>query len=170
MKTTRRAAVSIVLFALAACGGKVVAEGSRGTGSGGAGGAGTGGAGQGGSTAAAPSTADGLPIPTTVSGTVTVAVAVSSTTGGTGACDPSYHCAEAIDLSTGDPSKLCDGTVSAKLYDTLASCVCMGNCAAICGNNACVGQDISAACQACVIKASLNGGCGDEFNACSNDV
>jgi hypothetical protein len=84
------------------------------------------------------------------------------------ACDANYKCAEAITPPNGDPTKLCDGTVSAMLYDALSKCTCMGACAQDCGASACVQKPADAVCDTCIHDTAA--GCGKEFNECSNDL
>ncbi len=144
----------VVLFA--ACGGKVVVESSGASGTGGAGGTGS-----------TFTTADGAPNPTNVTVGVSTVAATSVTTGTGASCEPTYTCAEAITPPEGDPGKLCEG-VSAQLYDALAQCVCVDACAIECGANTCAGQATSASCNACLTDP-VNG-CGNEFNACANDL
>jgi hypothetical protein len=154
-------ALGLVAVTAAACGGKVVVESSGGTGAGGAGG-----------TPSTFTTADGAPGQTSIA-TVGVgpstAAATSVTTGtGTGACDPAYTCAEAITPPAADPSKLCDNTVHAKLYDALTQCVCVDSCQIECSGSACIGQPTSPSCATCVQDPMT--GCGNQFNACANDI
>jgi Stigma-specific protein, Stig1 len=52
------------------------------------------------------------------------------------------------------------------LYKQLTDCVCLGACAAPC-QSLCQGSDATAACQDCVLDAG--GGCGNEYNECTND-
>ena len=150
------------LVAVAACGGKVVVESSGGSGTGGSGG-----------TSTTLTTADGAPDPVTTVGVVTVGssvVAASSVTTGTGTsgCDPSYTCAEAISPPDGDPTKLCDGTVHAKMYDALVQCVCVDTCQVQCAGSVCSGGSPSATCAAC-LQDTANG-CGNQLAECANDI
>jgi hypothetical protein len=150
-------ALGLVAVTVAACGGKVVVESSGATGAGGAGG-----------TSPTLTTGDGAPDPQSVA-TVGVTVAATSVTTGTGTsgCDPAYTCAEAISPPDGDPSKLCEGQ-HAMLYDALTQCVCVDACAIQCSANACAGQAASAPCTTC-LQDTANG-CGNQFNACANDI
>lgn len=156
-------ALGLVAVTVAACGGKVVVESSGASGTGGSGG-----------TSTTLTTADGAPDPVTTVGVVTVGssvVAASSsvTTGtGTSVCDPSYACAQALDPGIGDPSKLCDGSVHAKLYDALVQCICVNTCQVECTGSVCTSGTPSAACSAC-IQSTMNG-CGNQLNACANDI
>lgn len=144
-------ALGLVAITIAACGGKVVVESSGASGTGGAGG-----------TPSSFTTADGAPDPST-----NVAVGATSVGTGTGACDPTYTCAEAITPPEGDPAHLCEGP-SAMLYDAFAQCVCVDSCAVECGANTCAGLATTATCQACLADA-VNG-CGNQFSACANDL
>ena len=153
-------ALGLVAITVAACGGKVVVESPGASGTGGSGG-----------TSTTLTTADGAPDPVTTVGVVTVGVgpATSVTTGtGTSGCDPTYTCAEAIDPASGNASKLCDGTVHAKLYDTLVQCICVDMCQVQCAGSVCTSGSPSSTCAMC-IQSTMNG-CGEEFNACGNDV
>jgi hypothetical protein len=155
-------ALGLVAITAAACGGKVVVESSGGAGTGGAGG-----------TSTTLTTADGAPNPVTTVGVVTVGVAVAAatsvTTGtGTTGCDPNYTCAEAIDPASGDASKLCDGTVHAKLYDALVQCICVDTCQVECAGSVCTSGSPSSTCSACI--QNTMSGCGNPFNACANDI
>lgn len=155
-------ALGLVAVTAAACGGKVVVESSGASGTGGAGG-----------TSTTLTTADGAPDPVTTVGVVTVGVstvaATSVTTGtGTSGCDPAYNCAEAIDPGSGDPSKLCDGTFHAKLFDALVQCVCAGACQVECAGSTCIGDPPSPPCVMC-LQDTVNG-CGNQFQACANDI
>ena len=154
-------ALGLVAVAVAACGGKVVVESSGASGTGGSGG-----------TSTTLTTGDGAPDTSAVGVTsvaVAVAVAASVTTGtGTSACDPTYTCAEAITPPAGDPTKLCDNTLGAKLYDALVQCTCVDTCQIECAGSVCVSSTASATCAAC-LQDPVNG-CGDQFNACANDI
>ena len=151
--------IALGLTAIAACGGKVVVEAGATAGTGGAGG-----------TSSTITTADGTPNPTT-DGVTTIAVSVgpssSAVTTGTGmSCDPTYSCAEAFTPPDGDPSKLCDNTLAAKLYDVLVQCICADICTIECGNNGCIGEDASTPCKSCIVDPGK--GCGNQFNDCAN--
>lgn len=157
-------ALGLAAVTAAACGGKVVVESSGGTGAGGAGG-----------TASTLTTADGAPGQTSIAtvGVSTVGVstvaATSVTTGsGMGGCDPTYTCAEAITPPSGDPGLLCDNTVHTKLYDTLVQCTCADVCQVECSGSVCIGQPASPSCAKCIQDPMS--GCGNQFNACANDI
>jgi hypothetical protein len=136
----------VILFA--ACGGKVVVDASD-----------TGGAGGMGSSI---STADGAP------DTTSVVASAAVTTGSGGPCDPTYTCAEAITPPDVDPGKLCQGSVSAALYDAMIQCACVDACAFECGDTACVGVNGSPSCKACIQDPAT--GCLPQLEACANDV
>lgn len=77
-------------------------------------------------------------------------------------------CASCNDIvAFGNPYDACPGE-SLVVYNALNGCVCAGACEAACGTNVCDGQDISAECEACVGDPQL--GCGDELDACLNDL
>lgn len=150
MKKPLLFALGLVVVTVAACGGKVVVE----SGTGGAGG-----------TSTTLTTADGAPDPVTVGPSV---VAASVTTGtGTG-CDPGLTCAAAITPPDGNPTKLCDNTVSAKLYDALVQCTCADVCQIQCASSVCVSGSPSSTCAECLQDPA--NGCGNQLNACANDV
>jgi hypothetical protein len=150
--------IALGLTAIAACGGKVVVDAGTSSGAGGAGG-----------TASTVSTADGQDPTTDVATSVVSVGPSSSVTTGTGmSCDPNYTCAEALTGSDGDPSKLCDGTLAAKLYDVLVQCICADVCAIECGNNACAGDEASTPCKTCIGDPAQ--GCGNQFNDCANNL
>ena len=86
--------------------------------------------------------------------------------GAGGGCDMALTCADAVSDPKSDPATLCQD--SGVLYDALAECTCTGACAADCGDNLCMGLDVSGACQNCVLDTVQ--GCGKEFNDCSNDL
>jgi len=85
-----------------------------------------------------------------------------------GMCDMAYKCAEAITPPDGDPTKLCDMTTSAMLYDDLAKCTCMGKCQQACMASACMAMPADAACGQCL--QDTQAGCGNELQACQNDL
>jgi hypothetical protein len=121
-----------------------------GTGSGGVGGGTTGGTGGEGTTV--------------TSGGVGGGTTTGSTSTGM-ACDAKYKCSEAITPPDGDPTKICDMTESATLYDAYYACSCTKDCKTDCGNNACAGKASSDACKTCV-----QGKCKAQFDACANDL
>ncbi|NUQ76378.1 MAG: hypothetical protein HUU21_22805 [Polyangiaceae bacterium] len=94
--------------------------------------------------------------------------------GGMGACYEK-KCAEYI--TDNPPEDFCADNPSKAIYDALALCTCGdpvnpatgGKCKDACKDEACAGMDVMAggACQMCI--ADTNMGCGNEFNACSND-
>jgi hypothetical protein len=71
----------------------------------------------------------------------------------------------------------CSDNPSKEIYDKLSNCTCdldmnpatMSPCAEKCKDEACAGNDVmmGGACQMCIVD--INMGCGNEFNACSND-
>ena len=151
-------ALGLVAVTVAACGGKVVVE----SGTGGAGG-----------TSTSLTTADGAPDPVTNVAAVTVgasAVAAASVTTGTGTttCDPSNTCAAAITPPDGDPTKLCDNTLSAKLYDALVQCTCVDVCQVQCASSVCISGSPGPTCAEC-LQDPVNG-CGNQLASCTNDV
>ena len=142
--------IALGLVTVAACGGKVVVDAPSASAAGGAGG-----------TSTTLTTADGAP-------NTSAFVAVSVTTGSGKPCDPTYTCVAAITPPDIDTSKLCEGSVSAALYDALIQCACVDVCAIQCGGNACLGEDGSPSCTACVSDPVM--GCSAQFTACANDV
>ena len=151
-------ALGLAAVTVAACGGKVVVD----SGTGGAGG-----------TSTTLTTADGTPGAVTNVAAVTVGVsavaATSVTTGtGTGTCDPSNTCAMAITPPEGDPTTLCDNTLSAKLYDALVQCTCVDVCQVQCAGSVCVSGTPSSACSACLQDPA--NGCGNQLADCANDI
>ena len=115
-------------------------------------------------------TADGAPDQTSIAtvGVSTVAATSVTTGSGMGGCDPAYTCAEAITPPTADPSKLCDNTIHAKLYDALTQCACVDACQIQCSGSACIGQQTSPSCATCIQDPMS--GCGNQFSACANDI
>ena len=137
---------ALTALALGAC--KVETSGSTSNGAGGGSGtttAGVGGAGGAGATSTSAATG----------------------TGGAAACDDMYTCAEAIDPTKGDATKLCDGP-HGDLYDALNACTCTGACKDKCMDNACKGDKASADCTACLQDSVA--GCSKELDACSGDL
>ena len=77
-------------------------------------------------------------------------------------------CASCNDIiALGNPYDPCPGE-SLMAYKSLNACVCAGVCEAACGTNVCDGLDITAECETCVGDPQL--GCGDELEACLNDL
>lgn len=95
--------------------------------------------------------------------TTTATTTTTGTSTGTAMCDPMYKCVDAIAPGSGDPALLCDGPARMKL-DALAACTCSGNCAATCKDNACMQQDPSPECKACL--STPDTGCKKEFDDC----
>ena len=81
-------------------------------------------------------------------------------------CDPDYKCATSISMG-GDPKLLCDGSMSAMLYDAYYMCACMGKCQAQCMATYCGGMGIDPPCDLCLQDTQM--GCGTEAQACQND-
>jgi hypothetical protein len=72
---------------------------------------------------------------------------------------------------TQDPSlanQLCG--VPQQDYVAVIVCLCGTNqpCTSACGNNYCVGQAVSSACQTCLSTAGATG-CGDQVTACETN-
>jgi hypothetical protein len=84
--------------------------------------------------------------------------------GGAGGGTACYTCAEYITAT--DETPLCEPSV--ETYNALADCTCAGNCMDICGDNICAGMDPSAECQGCILDTAA--GCGNEYQACANDL
>jgi len=87
------------------------------------------------------------------------------TTGSSMSCDMTYKCATAITPPEGDPTKLCDMTESATLYDAYYACVCTDSCKTECGDTACAEKTPSYACNTC-----RGDKCKKQLDACSNDL
>ncbi len=130
---------------LSGCVVETTGSGGSGGGSGGEGGAGVGASGGGGSGA------EGGAGGTTATGG-----------GGAGGGPTCLTCAEYIT----EDGELCEGSV--ETYNALADCTCAGACMDICGDNVCAGMDPTAECQGCVLDTAA--GCGNEYQACANDV
>jgi hypothetical protein len=80
---------------------------------------------------------------------------------------PIGPCATCSDvLTTGDPgSGFCPG--SEDLYNAIAECICVGACGMACVE-LCNGNDFTMECEQCVYDNVA--GCGNELDACLNDV
>jgi hypothetical protein len=85
----------------------------------------------------------------------------------------SMTCAEAI----AENLPMCPNAPQSSIdcYKALNDCMCspdprVGKCAGACANEACAGKDVIAgsACQQCIINTRA--GCGNELNACANDM
>jgi hypothetical protein len=86
-----------------------------------------------------------------------------STTGQDGGTS-CVRCGEEIGNTT--PALFCDG--SAALFNNLINCACSGACSATCVDTFCPGNPASNDCASCIADVSL--GCGNQLNACANDL
>lgn len=80
-------------------------------------------------------------------------------------CDPSYKCSAAITQPSGDPTKLCTGSVAASQFNTLNACVCGPACLPRCGDSVCAQKTPTLDCLSCIMDTTA--GCGKELAACS---
>jgi hypothetical protein len=162
----KRSSQTVLVFALAACGGNVVVDpmggsassGAGASGTGGfrvaAGGAGTGDTGLGGANVGVVSSTD--------VGTTTVSVAVSV---GSGPPPPCLPCS-ALFFQGADPSTICPGP-EVTLMKTMEACVCQSGCAAMCTDLCQANGPVSGPCRLCTLN-SAGGGCFMQVHACSN--
>lgn len=77
------------------------------------------------------------------------------------ACTTCWGAIEAAGTSTPCPGP------SQNIYNAAFDCLCVGPCAADCGDNLCAGIGATSACQGCSRDSFL--GCGEEAAACAND-
>jgi hypothetical protein len=76
-------------------------------------------------------------------------------------------CATCGEIVTGDEREVCAGT-SEDLFNALQQCVCVDVCADVCGANVCSGGSPDVPCGQCLQDTSA--GCGNQLNACGNDI
>ena len=76
-------------------------------------------------------------------------------------------CAKCADAINGSVDPFCSAA-SESLFNTLNTCICSGACQLSCEDNVCVGLGASQFCSDCF--ADVVAGCGNEFNACNNDL
>lgn len=96
---------------------------------------------------------------------VSFAAATSGGQGGAGGDPTCARCAEAIDNFAG--VSICTDT-TAHLLDALLTCACSTTCADPCIDSFCSSASPSPECTVCLLDTSL--GCGNEFDACLNDL
>ena len=86
--------------------------------------------------------------------------------GGAGGGGPCVGCKDRM----GHPNLTVCAGQSSSLWQAYDGCSCQdgGHCASGCGDNFCLGQAMSYACQQCMYDPVL--GCGNEYNACLNDT
>ena len=150
---------------IAACGGKVDLDGLT-----------TGGTtGTGGSTSTSSSSSSSTSNSTSSSGngsssgssTSSGVVGSSSGSSGTTGCDPTFHCAQAIQAGIPAQKPLCTGSSSDNLYNAFVACMCAGGgaCTTACASSICIGLDSTDTCKMCE-----GTGCSQQFTACENDM
>lgn len=131
-----------------ACGGKVVFVAEDG------GAGGHGGAGASSSSSAPSSSTSGI----TSSSSSGVGGVTSSSSGSPPPC---MACAEAI--SAANASNPCPGSAKSA-YDALVSCICATGCPASCGDNVCIGKNITQVCTDCIQST-----CAGALKTCENN-